>query len=87
MSEQIKALVELLMWVEARLSVERENRDRVDCFGKIKCSEYEWAEIRDHLQKQILIVTKRECCEALGKSSLKILAENRKSIKNESNYV
>jgi hypothetical protein len=81
MPENIKALVDLIMWVEARLSVERENRDRVDCFGKVKCSEYEWAEVRDHLQKRLLIVTKKECCKALGKSSLQILADNRKSIK------
>ena len=76
MSEQIKALVELLMWVEAKISVERERSKHIDC------AEREWQKVRDHLQKKILIVTKKECCEALGKSSLKILAENRKSIKS-----
>ena len=82
MSEQIKALIELLIWVEAKISIERDNRDRVDCFGKVKCSEYEWLEVRDHIKQKILLVTKKEYCEALGKSSLKILAENRKSIKS-----
>ena len=82
MSEQIKALIELLIWVEAKISIERDNRDRVDCFGKVKCSEYEWLEVRDHIKQKILIVTKKECCEALGKSSLQILADNRKSIKS-----
>ena len=67
MSEKIIALVDLLMWVEAKISIEHSN---------------EWQEVRGHLQKKILIVTKKECCKALGKSSLTILAENRKSIKS-----
>lgn len=72
MPENIKALVDLLMWVEAKISVEHDNQTD---------NRAEWWEVRDHLQQKILITTKRECCKALGKSSLQILADNRKSIK------